>query len=248
MSERKRNKARPNIAAILAGGTGRRTGGDLPKQFLPLAGKPVVAHAVEAFERNANVDEIVIVSHADWVDRMRSIVEQTGARKVKAVLAGGAERCDSSLAAIRYCGDREVNLLLHDAARPLVTQRIIDEVCARLADGAGAVNVTLPVVDTIVEVEDGRVVSTPDRSRLRRVQTPQGFRLDVIRKAYALALADPAFRATDDFGVVARYLPDAVMALAEGDGRNLKLTYREDLPGLEALLTFRPDGKNLFFI
>lgn len=236
MSERKRDGARPVVVAILAGGTGRRTGGDLPKQFLPLAGKPVVAHAVEAFERNAGVDEIVIVCHADWLDRMRSVVEQTGARKVRAVLAGGAERYDSSMAAIRYCGDREVNLLLHDAARPLVTQRIIGEVCARLAEGAEAVNVTLPVVDTIVEVADGRVVSTPDRSRLRRVQTPQGFRLDVIRKAYALALADPAFRATDDFGVVARYLPDAVTALAEGDERNLKLTYREDLTGLEALL------------
>lgn len=243
-SERKRSGVRPNIAAILAGGIGRRTGGGLPKQFLPLAGKPVVAHTVEAFERNANIDEVVIVSHADWMDRMRSVVEQTGARKVKAVLAGGTERYDSSLAAIRYCGDREANLLLHDAARPLVTQRIIDEVCARLAGGAGAVNVTLPVVDTIVEVEDGHVVAMPDRSRLRRVQTPQGFRLDVIRKAYVLALADAAFSATDDFGVVVRYLPEAVTALVDGDGRNLKLTYREDLPGLEAMLA--ADGRKLF--
>lgn len=229
---------RPHVAVILAGGVGNRLGAGRPKQFLMLGGRMIIEHAVDAFSRNPHIDEIAIVSHPAHMDEVRDIVRRNGWSKVTNVLAGGKERSDSSLAAIRAYAGRDVDLVFHDAARPLVTQRIIDDVCAKLADYE-AVDVLLPVVDTIARVEGATSVSTPDRSLLRRVQTPQAFRLKVIAEAYDLALRDPAFKATDDCGVLMKYLPGVPMALVEGDECNAKLTYPEDTCLLEHLMQLR---------
>ncbi len=227
---------RKNIVAVLAGGSGRRMGGERPKQLLELAGRTVLEYSVEAFVRHPAIDEIIVVSHPDYLSEIQTMAERNVWLKVSRIVAGGSERYESSLAAIRAVGDDDANLLLHDAARPLVSAAVINRVVEALHDHV-AVGTALPVTDTVVETADGRIVACPDRSCLRRMQTPQGFRLDVIRRAYEKALADPAFRATDDCSVVARYLPDLSVVLVEGEERNRKLTYPEDVPLFERDLT-----------
>ena len=130
-----------------------------------------------------------------------------------------------------------VHVLIHDAVRPAVSTALIERVCAGLQSHA-AVNVVLPVVDTLIEVDDnGHTLRLADRSQLRRVQTPQGFHAPVLLEAYRRALQDRQFRATDDCGVVLRYCPEIDIALVRGEERNLKLTYPEDLGLLAHYLT-----------
>ena len=130
-----------------------------------------------------------------------------------------------------------VRILIHDAVRPGVSGSLIGRVCAALRSHA-VVNVVLPVVDTLIEVDtDSRMRRVPDRALLRRVQTPQGFHAPVLFEAYRRALADPNFRATDDCSVVFRYCPEIDIALVPGEERNLKLTYPEDLTVLAHYLT-----------
>lgn len=229
-------------AVILAGGSGTRMGLGRPKQFLQLAGKTILEHSVDAFHDNGLIGSIIIVSNPDFVTEVEAIVmfhRQRGEwQKVCSVIPGGKERSDSSVNAIRYAETHlpaDTSLLFHDAVRPLVDQRIITEVCQTL-DKAKAVNVTLPVVDTIIRTEQGIMKDTVDRSTLQRVQTPQGFHLATISEAYRRALADPHFQATDDCGVVLRYLPEVPISLVRGSEHNLKLTYPDDIPLFEFLL------------
>lgn len=206
-------------------------GTEMPKQFLLLKGKTVLEWSVAAFHGNENIDEIYIISHKDYIPRVESLVAQNGWTKVKSVLPGGAERYLSSLAAINaYKGRRDICLLLHDAARPFVSERIINDVVAALRKH-NAVCVAIPSTDTLLETdESGAFVSAiPNRNRYRRVQTPQGFRLETIAQAYEKGLQDPAFAATDDCGVVLHYLPSEPIYIVEGEEENRKITYKKDL-------------------
>lgn len=236
---------RPNIAIVLAGGTGSRLGLSTPKQFFKVAGKMVVEHTIDTFEKNPNIAEIAIVSNPFYVADMENIVLRNGWKKVKKILRGGKERYDSSLAAIRAYSGAEVNLVFHDAVRPLVSQRIIDDVCAAL-ESHEAIDVTLPAVDTIIEAEGDRIAHIPDRSRLQRGQTPQAFRREVIEEAYRRALLDPAFKVTDDCGVVVKYMPEVPVRLVAGEESNMKLTYKEDTYLLDKFFQLRgsrlPEG------
>lgn len=236
-----------NIAVVLAGGSGTRMGLGRPKQFLEMAGKTILEHSVEAFHQNELIECIIIVSNPDFIHEVEAIVAHHRAEekwnKVRTVIPGGKERSDSSVNAIKEASSWEdggdaINLIFHDAVRPLVDQRIITDVCQALEDHT-AVNVTLPVVDTIITTSEGTMTGTVDRSTLQRVQTPQGFRLSTIAEAYRRALADPEFRATDDCGVVLRYLPEVPIALVRGSEHNLKLTYRDDMPLFEFLFEHR---------
>lgn len=227
---------RKNIAILLAGGVGSRLGAERPKQFLEIAGQTVLEHSLNAFERCENIDEIAVVAHPDYVDEVRQILNGGRWAKARRVLLGGRERYDSSLAALRAFEGKEVHFIFHDAVRPAVSTNLISAVCQALEKHA-AVNVTLPAVDTIVEVDSkGRMVGVPDRTRLQRVQTPQGFRSETIVEAYRRALLDPEFRGTDDCGVVFRYLPEVEIAIVRGEERNIKLTYPEDIITLEHYL------------
>lgn len=229
---------RPNIAVILAGGVGSRLGLSTPKQFFKVAGKMVIEHTIDTFEKNAHIDEIAIVSNPFYMADIENMVLRNGWKKVKRILKGGKERYDSSLSAIRAYSGRDVNLVFHDAVRPLVSQRIIDDVAAALVEHE-AIDVVLPAVDTIIEAEDGHIASIPDRSRLMRGQTPQAFRLSVIERAYEKALTDPAFKVTDDCGVVVRYLPEVAVHLVAGEESNMKLTYKEDTYLLDKFFQLR---------
>jgi 2-C-methyl-D-erythritol 4-phosphate cytidylyltransferase len=220
-----------NVAIILAGGEGRRMGGDRPKQFLDLGGRSVIERCVDVFEANGRIDEIAVVMHADYVEEMREMVKSNGWQKVSRVLCGGAKRYLSTVAALEaYKGVGECNMIFHDAARPFVSERIINDVVDALKEYE-AVGVAVPMTDTVFEVDErgGVVVSIPRRSSLRRAQTPQGFRYSIVSRAYELALKDEGFASTDDCGTVLRYVPEVKIHLVDGDESNIKLTYKEDL-------------------
>ena len=228
-----------NVAVILAAGSGSRTGLSTPKQFLPLGGKTVLEHSVQTFNDHPGIDEVVIVTATEFIERVRAIVKDNRWTKVSAVLPGGKERFDSSLAAVRHFEDNpDTVMLFHDAARPLVSERIISD-AIKAMEKYDAVDVAIPAVDTIVQCnrEGTHMESVQDRNLLWRMQTPQGFRQRTIEQAYRIALKDPAFTATDDCGTVLRYLPDVKVGIVRGSERNIKLTYADDLSLLEFLLS-----------
>ena len=228
-----------NIGVILAAGSGSRTGLATPKQFLLLGGKTVLEHSVQTFHNHKGIDQVVIVTAPEFIDRVKDIVKANGWTKVTAVLAGGKERFDSSLAAVRHFADQpETVMLFHDAARPLVSDRIITDTLKAM-EQYDAVDVAIPAVDTIVQCnrEGTYMESIQDRNLLWRMQTPQGFRQRTIQEAYQIALKDPHFTATDDCGTVLRYLPDVKVGIVRGSEQNIKLTYADDLSLLEFLLS-----------
>lgn len=227
-----------NIAIILAGGRGIRLGSDQPKQFIKIAGKKVIEHTIEVFEQHPEIDEIAIVTNPDYIRDTEKIMVDNLYPKVKKVLAGGAERYDSSLAAINAYEDEDVNLIFHDAVRPLVSQRIISD-CIEALNKFNAVDVAVKTTDTIIEVKDSLIQNIPDRSLLNNGQTPQAFKKRTIKKAYDIALEDPNFKATDDCGVVKKYLPQEDIYVVEGEGYNMKLTYKEDIFLLDKLFQLR---------
>ncbi|MFC4910528.1 2-C-methyl-D-erythritol 4-phosphate cytidylyltransferase [Actinomadura gamaensis] len=216
------------VAVVLAGGIGQRMGAGRPKQLIEVGGRPILAMSVAAFDGHPRVDEVLVVMAAGHLRDAAALVAPF--RKVSGVIEGGGTRTASSAAALRALAGRpdDTRVLFHDAARPFVDRAVIDRVLAGL-DGYEAVAVGVPSSDTIVEVSGGMVAAMPPRESLVRFQTPQGFRLGTVRKAYELALADPALRATDDCGIVHRYLPDVPITVVAGDERNLKVTHPLDI-------------------
>lgn len=227
-----------HIAIVLAGGSGRRMGNALPKQFLKVNERMIIEHTIDAFERSVRIDEIAVVTHPDYVEEMKAIIAANAWKKVGRVLVGGKERTDSTLSALRAYTEGDDRLLIHDGVRPLVSQEIIENVCDALMT-CDAVNVVIPAVDTIIEVKDGAMVAAPKRENLRQVQTPQGFKRAVLAQAFDRALEDPAFVATDDCGVVFKYAPDTTIKIVDGDTTNIKITYKEDLEFAKKILDNR---------
>jgi len=242
---------------ITASGSGLRMGGDVPKQFLLIGGKPVLAHTMDAFNRVSIVDKIVVTAPAEYVNHAWEIATAHKLNKVRAVIAGGASRAASIYAALKalpfvgtgtgpeklpHSGDKPNSppeiVLIHDGVRPFVSEELIKSV-ARATQAHGAAIVGTPITDTIKEVDKKlRITSTPDRSRLWRVQTPQGFTYDMIMKAYAQGEKDGIFpQATDDSMLVERLGKPVTMV--EGDPGNIKITTPEDMAIGEVLLRNR---------
>ena len=227
------------VAVILAAGSGSRTGLSTPKQFLLLGGKTVLEHSVRTFHDHPGIDQVIIVTSPEFIPKVQDIVKANNWTKVTAVLPGGKERFDSSLAAVHHFSHNPgLVMLFHDAARPLVSARIISDTLKAM-ETFNAVDVAIPAVDTIVQCDAAGSVmeSVQNRNLLWRMQTPQGFRQQTIARAYEIALKDPGFTATDDCGTVLRYLPDEKVGIVRGSERNIKLTYADDLPLLDFLLS-----------
>lgn len=225
-----------NLAIILAGGSGSRIDGALPKQFLLLDGKTILQHAIEKFENHPHIEHIFIVIHGDYIDRTREIVRGSGYKKVVKILKGGETRQDSSRIGVTaaHPGEYE-NVLIHDAARPFVSKEIIDNILSAL-ETHSAVNVAVPSPDTVIEIDaDNFIKNVPDRKYLRRVQTPQAFKLDLIQKAHRLALENNITDATDDCFLILK-LNLAPIYVVEGSERNIKITYALDLQLAEILI------------
>lgn len=213
----------PKICAVIvAAGRGERAGGANPKQFQPLAGRPVLAWSVAAFAA-AGVDRIIVVAAAEHMGLARTALGGAPATLV----AGGATRTESVRAGLAAAADADI-IFIHDAARPGLRPEHVRPLVGAIQSGASATAPALPVADSLRNA-DGQEV---DRTGLMRVQTPQAFRGDVIRAAYAAAPRDAAF--TDDLSVVRAHGVQTV--LIPGDARLMKFTYPEDLALLERIL------------
>ena len=230
-----------NIAIIAAAGTGTRMASDRPKQFLLLAGTPIIFHTLKVFEQCESIHEVILVLPAEESAGFVSAAGKYGLRKVARVIPGGATRADSvkrGLMAIRPATAEIV--AVHDGVRPFVTVEEIDAVVAA-AQTVGAAILVAPVTDTIKQVEDHRVVKTLNRGGLRRALTPQCFRYDVLRQAYQAAdVTDPA--ATDE-SVLVEQLGHPISVI-DGSARNIKITTVEDLAIAEAMLTADDTDRN----
>lgn len=225
-----------NAALILAGGKGSRMGLDLPKQFLPLAGKTVLEHTIERFENHPAIHSIVIVSHHDYLEKTEKIVSLGEHHKVRAVIAGGALRQDSSRLGIASLKQGEYkNVLIQDAARPFVSPDLINSILSAL-ELHSAVNVGVPPSDTVIQIdENGFTEHVPDRAKIRLVQTPQAFQLELIREAHRLAQNSNFLSATDDCSLILKFNLAPVFVVA-GSEKNIKITYPADLPLAEKIL------------
>jgi 2-C-methyl-D-erythritol 4-phosphate cytidylyltransferase len=216
-----------NVAVIIpAGGSGKRLGGVLPKQFLLLGDTPILVASVRAFERLPEVREVVVVAPAAYVPRTTRLLTRARCRKVSCVIAGGRERQGSVRLGLEHLSAVPDILLVHDAVRPLVTARVIRRVITA-AKKYGAAVVGVPVKDTTkLEGKKGFATKTLPRHLLWAVQTPQGFLFSLFRHAHVRAAAAGVF-GTDDASLVERLgIP---VRIVEGDQRNIKITTREDL-------------------
>jgi 2-C-methyl-D-erythritol 4-phosphate cytidylyltransferase len=215
------------VAIIPAGGTGKRMGSQLPKQYLSLAGIPILVHTLKAFQHSPLIDEILLaVPEGDLAHVRLAMVQRYDLSRVSLVLAGGRERQDSVKNALAHVCDEHDIILVHDGVRPFVTGDLIERVVAG-AKKYGAVSTGVPVRDTVKEVDGaGRIVKTVPREGLWLTQTPQAFRREVILAAYERAAAD-GFYGTDDASLVER--TGISVRMIPGDKDNIKVTTPEDL-------------------
>lgn len=220
---------------IVAAGSGSRFGGDTPKQLLTLRDRPVLAWSLRAFI-NAGVESLVVVAAADRISDVETILADHA--PTATVVTGGATRSESVRRGIASAvADADDLVLIHDAARPLVTSRLITDV-AKALRRSDAATAAIRSADTMVAADSDAMGESIDRTVVRRVQTPQGFRASVILEAHRMADAAGDMDATDDAGLVRRYLGIEV-ALIAGDEENLKITTEADLTVADALLSRR---------
>lgn len=219
-----------NVALVLAGGKGIRMGVDIPKQYIEYDNKPILVHTLQAFAQNAQIDKICVICPSDSIEYARQLVEKHNVQKVAWVAAGGDSRRESSYIGVKRLSlesDENDIVLIHDGARPKVSQRIIDENIA-IAQKCGACETVIPSQDTIAVSEDGKKISCiPERKKMYNVQTPQTFKIGVILGAHEAWIEKAGGDATDDASLVLATGQDVY--IVEGEKNNLKITTEEDL-------------------
>ena len=231
------------FAAILAGGVGTRMqSAEKPKQFLEVGGKPIIIHTIEKFISIENFTKILVLTPADWVDYTRDLIEKyLGTEGKVLVLAGGEDRNETLMCALAYIEehykvDADTILVTHDAVRPFVTERIIRE-NMEAAGLYGACGTAIPATDTIVQSRDGKYMnSIPDRSCMYQQQTPQSFRVTLLKETYALLNEEERKSLTDACKILV--LKGVPVYMVMGDSCNIKITYPEDLLLSEVLVHY----------
>lgn len=226
------------FAIIAAGGRGIRLGSPTPKFELQLHGKPLLMYSLDTFQATTGIESIILVIPEDrlgaWtVDGLKA----RGISKVLATVAGGETRQDSVRLGLERIGHEAGVVVVHDAARPLVTADIIERTC-EIPTGADGVIPVVGVTDTVKEIDGAVVTGTLERSRLVAAQTPQAFRLEVLRKAH-LAAMGRQFHGTDDASLVERI--GGRVVVIDGSRDNIKLTFPEDLARAEAIILGRSE-------
>ena len=234
-----------NYGIILASGCGSRYGTDIPKQFVKIAGKTILEHTIEIFEKAEKINDIIVVITPEYRIMAEEILLKNNYKKISKLLSGGETRKESSYIGISSIEDVDANVIIHDCARPFLTQKIISN-CIEALKKYNAIDVAIPSADTIIEVNKNIITKIPNRSNLRRGQTPQCFKLSTIKKAHELSKNDSNF--TDDCGLVVKYgLSDVYVV--EGDVENIKVTYPSDIFMADRLFQIRsslyPDKQNL---
>ena len=232
-----------NIAIVLAGGSGRRMGGDRPKQYMDLLGKPLICYSLETFEKSF-VDKVVLVCiQGDEDFCKKEIVDRYGFRKVKAIVPGGRERYDSVYNGLKETEGFE-HVFIHDGARPFVSGQTLER-CLHYVEKYGAAVAAVRAKDTVkIENGDGFVEQSPDRSRVWMMQTPQVFDRDMIAECYEKLkrdekrLLDAGVYITDDT-MVAKMYADVDAKLVESSYDNIKITTETDMMIAEAILKKR---------
>jgi 2-C-methyl-D-erythritol 4-phosphate cytidylyltransferase len=215
---------------LVAAGAGERLGLDRPKAFAALHGRPLLAESLDRLDRCRWIDAIVVAAPAGWEEPAILLAEELAASKVVSCVTGGRTRAESVRNALAEVGEEALVILVHDAARPLLSDDVVERVLGPLGEGyAGAVP-ALPVPDTLKRVEGGRIVETVPREGLVGAQTPQVFLAPVLRDAFAGGIAD----ATDCASLVER--GGSRVAVVEGDPRLLKVTTAADLALVESWL------------
>jgi 2-C-methyl-D-erythritol 4-phosphate cytidylyltransferase len=217
-------------AVLAAAGSGARLGADRPKAFARLGGRPLLAESLERLDGCGWIDSIVVVAPPGWEEPVILLAEELGCEKVGACVTGGASRGESVRAGLAHVPDDAAAILVHDAARPLVTDEIVERVLAPLAEGWDGAVPGLPLADTVKRVEDGAVAETLDRSALVAVQTPQAFVAPVLQAAFTgdVAAASDCASLVERRGGRVRVVP--------GDPALAKVTDLADLERVEALL------------
>lgn len=220
-----------NVVILMAAGRGKRLGGDVPKQFCLVNDKMLMEYALATFQNHPRIDEIVIVLPEEYL-KMQELLEYLFDRydKLNQVLAGGDERFQSSWSAVQWFVDRpNDHLLLHDAARPGMSARVVDDLLDALQDGEAAVT-ALPATDTVIRVDDQkRLTETLVREGLYYAQTPQAFRAGLLYDCFLQLIQQGGAMPTDESGLVARFHPEVPIKIVNGEARNFKVTYAEDL-------------------
>ena len=222
-----------NTAIIVAAGQGTRFGTGKPKQFLEIHGKPLIIYTLSKFENCAAVDEIVLVLSASEIENFTRLVEGHRLKKLKKIVGGGKNRAESVLNGLKSVDEKTAEIVaVHDGARPLVTVEEITRTIEKAAE-TGAACLTAAVTDTIKEVANGNIVRTIDRTNLRRALTPQCFRYDILKRAFAENEIGEIV--TDECFLVEKL--GVEVSVVEGNAQNIKITVPEDLILAEKLLS-----------
>ena len=225
-----------NIALILAAGSGTRMNSELPKQFVVVNNKPLFLYSVETFQNNPDIDMIVIATNEQYISRVKELTMDYS--KVEAVIAGGETRQASVYNGLKQIekliNSENDNILIHDSARPLVSDRIISE-NVRACIKFGAVDTVIQASDTIINSKDSETINEIlDRKEIYQTQTPQSFRFSIIKKAHERALKDNVPNVTDDCKLAMHFGVD--VHFVQGDKLNFKVTTPEDLEMFKALV------------
>ncbi len=220
-----------NSAIIAAAGSGSRFGAEKPKQFLEIAGKPLIFHTLDRFENCHLIDEIVLVLSSDEIENFQNLHKNYSYTKLNKIIAGGKTRAESVFRGLQALNENCETVAVHDGARPLVS---IEEIAQTIekAKETGAACLTAKVTDTIKKIADGKIIATIDRETLRRALTPQCFQIEILRRAFENT--DLSEAVTDECFLVEK--AGFEIAAVDGSAKNIKITTPEDFVQAEMIL------------
>lgn len=212
-----------NYAIILASGKGTRFGNSIPKQFIKISDKTILEYTIDIFEKNPNIDKIILVITEEYIQKAKEITSYY--KKIDKIISGGETRKQSSYIGVNSIDELEANVIIHDCARPFLSDEILNNCIASLKT-YDAIVTAIPTTDTIIKFNNNIVEKIPDRQNLMRVQTPQCFKLSLIKKAHQISKNDNHF--TDDCGLIVENRL-AQVHIVNGDEKNIKITYPIDI-------------------
>lgn len=214
-------------AIILASGQSVRFGGNTPKQFMKIGDTTILEKSIKAFEVNSQITNIILVCNPQYIDLVKKTLKNKF-KKLSAIIPGGETRQKSSQIGVSFIAEENAKILIHDAARPFVSQNIINN-CIKALDTHKACTIAIPSTDTIIKIDKNNYIKEiPKRDLLKRVQTPQCFISNIIKKAHHQAMLNNNIMATDDCSLVLQYKLAPIYVL-EGEEENIKITHKKDL-------------------
>lgn len=234
-----------NIGVIFAGGVGSRMHSkDKPKQFLEIFGKPIIIHTLEHFERNGEIDAVVVSCVGEWIDYLKEKIDKFSLSKVVSVVEGGRTGQLSIYNALReakrIAGDKKAVALIHDGVRPLINSKLISDNIACVKERGSAITAGV-VKETIVVVDSGKIEQVPSRDKSRVAKAPQSFWLDDILDAHEKAMAEGVYDTVDSCTLMQRY--GYPLYMVDGPYDNIKITTPDDYYAMRAILQAKEDAQ-----